>query len=180
MLSNQFVHELDSSLINLSYIRTLALKQLEKETVTDGYTRINVSDDQYLSEIRSRFPFLTDWFNVYQMGPNGGTPVHIDAHRKAAFNIPIEGCDTTSAVVYYDSADGNEIKKWYKENERHYRVTSQLKEIYRFSMVLPTLVRNDIPHSVERANGKTRRVIGSWGTIGTFEECKQAFINAGC
>ena len=179
MLSNQFVHELPKELLDLDYIKTLALGQLDRELVHEGYTRINVADDPYLIKLKLQFPFLTDWFNVYHMGPKGGTPVHIDAHRKGAFNIPIEGCDETSSVIYYESADGKEIDKWYKENERHYRVNSRLKEIYRFSMTLPTLVRNDIPHSVERKNGVNRRVIASWGVSGSFEDCKLAFINLG-
>lgn len=179
MISNQYVHELPDSVINLPYVRNLALSQLEKELVHEGYTRINVNSDPYLSQVKRQFPFLTDWFNVYHMGPRGGTPVHIDAHRSAAFNIPIEGCDSTSSVVYYGPAPGTELEKWYKENERHYRVSSEIVEMYRFSMTVPTLVKNNIPHSVERSNGKSRRVIASWGTHGSFEECKLAFINSG-
>ena len=50
-----------------------------------------------------------------------------------------------------------------------------MKEVYRFALTRPTLIRNDVAHDVKRFNATGTRIIASWGCAGTFEECKIKF-----
>jgi hypothetical protein len=68
-----------------------------------------------------------------------------------------------------------ELDKVYKADERHYRVSGEIKEVYRFALTRPALIRNDVAHDVKRYNATDTRIIASWGVGGTFEECRDAF-----
>jgi hypothetical protein len=174
MLDNFFVYE-TPDFLDLPYIQNLVMKKLEEEFVLKGYVRIDINDDPYLKSIQEKFPFLGSWLNIYHTPPNGYIPFHIDGHRKAAFNIPIQDCNETSQTIWYEPLPGTEFSIWYKEDERHYRVEGERVEAYRFALVRPTLIRNDVAHDVKRFNATGTRIIASWGCAGTFEECKDAF-----
>ncbi len=171
MLNNNFVYE-TPDFLDIAYIRNVVMQKLATDFVTKGYVRINVADDEYLSGIRARLPFLGDWLNIYHTPPKGYIPFHIDGHRKAAFNIPISGCDATSQTIWYEPLPGTEFVLRYKEDERHYRIEGERVEVYRFALVRPTLIRNDVAHDVKRYDATETRIIASWGCAGTFDECK--------
>lgn len=153
------------------------MAKLEEEFVLKGYVRIDVTQDEYLKSIKEKLPFLGTWLNIYHTPPKGYIPLHIDGHRLAAFNIPIQGCDDTSQTIYYEAVDG-EFEKIYKEDERHYRIAGEAREIYRFALTRPALIRNDVAHDVKRFGATSTRIIASWGVSGSFEECKEFFKNA--
>lgn len=176
MLNNNFVYE-TPDFLDTAYIHNLVMQKLETDFVKHGYVRISVEDDEYLKSVQIRFPFLGPWLNIYHTRPTGSIPFHIDGHRKAAFNIPISGCDSTSQTIWYEPAPGTEFTLRYKEDERHYRVDGEKVEVYRFALVRPALIRNDVAHDVKRFNATDTRIIASWGCAGTFEECRDLFIN---
>lgn len=161
--------------LDMAYIHNLVMQKLETDFVKHGYVRISVDDDEYLKSVQTRLPFLGPWLNIYHTRPVGHIPLHIDGHRLAAFNIPIAGCDETSQTIYYESATNEPLEKVYKPDERHYRIKGEVREIYRFALTRPALIRNDIAHDVKRFNATSTRIIASWGVIGTFEECRDAF-----
>jgi len=173
MIDDFYVYE-TPDFLDLPYIKKLVMDKLEAEFVLKGYVRIDVSTDDYLKSLQERFVFLGGWLNIYHTPPTGYIPLHIDGHRLAAFNIPISGCDDTSATIYYEPVDG-EIEKVYKPDERHYRITGEMKEVYRFSLKRPALIRNDVAHDVKRFDSTDIRIIASWGVAGTFEECRKKF-----
>jgi len=173
MIDNFYVYE-TADFLDIPYIHNLVMEKLKLDFVEKGYVRINTETDKYLTSVRTKFPFLGNWLNIYHTKPNGYIPLHIDGHRLAAFNIPIQGCDATSQTIYYEPATGA-IDKVYKEDERHYRINSEVKEVYRFALTRPALIRNDVAHDVRRFNGTGVRIIASWGVHGTFEECRAAF-----
>lgn len=180
MLDNFYVYE-TPDFLDLPYIQQLVMKKLETDYVKQGYVRIDATQDPYLQSVMDMFPFLGGWLNIYHTGPEGYIPLHIDGHRLAAFNLPITGCDETSQTIYYEPV--GEMEKVYKEDERHYRVHGEMKEVYRFALVVPALIRNDVAHDVKRYNATGTRIIASWGVGGTFEECvlkfKEYFQNKG-
>lgn len=180
MLDNFYVYE-TPDFLDLPYIQQLVMKKLETDYVKQGYVRIDATQDSYLQSVMDMFPFLGGWLNIYHTGPEGYIPLHIDGHRLAAFNLPITGCDETSQTIYYEPV--GEMEKVYKEDERHYRVHGEMKEVYRFALVAPALIRNDVAHDVKRYNATGTRIIASWGVGGTFEECvlkfKEYFQNKG-
>jgi hypothetical protein len=180
MLDNFYVYE-TPDFLDLPYIQQLVMKKLETDYVKQGYVRIDATQDDYLKSVMDMFPFLGGWLNIYHTGPSGYIPLHIDGHRDAAFNLPITGCDETSQTIYYEPV--GELEKVYKENERHYRVFGEMREVYRFALTRPTLIRNDVAHDVKRFNATGTRIIASWGIGGTFEEgvlkFKEYFQNRG-
>jgi hypothetical protein len=175
MLNNYYVYE-TPDFLDLPYIHNLVMKKLETDFVKQGYVRINVESDPYLKSVQDRFPFLGEWLNIYHTRPVGHIPLHIDGHRLAAFNIPIEGCDETSQTIYYESATDAPLEKVYKEDERHYRINGEVREVYRFALTRPALIRNDVAHDVKRFNATGTRIIASWGVSGTFEECRSMLV----
>jgi len=172
MLNNYYVYE-TPDFLDLPYIYNLVMQKLETDFVKQGYVRINVDNDAYLKSVQTRFPFLGSWLNIYHTPPTGYIPLHIDGHRLAAFNIPISGCDETSQTIYYEPV--SEMEKIYKPDERHYRITGEVHEVYRFALTRPALIRNDVAHDVKRFEATQIRIIASWGVSGTFEECRDAF-----
>jgi hypothetical protein len=172
MLNNYYVYE-TPDFLDLPYIYNLVMNKLETDFVKQGYVRINVEADTYLQSVQQSFPFLGSWLNIYHTRPEGHIPLHIDGHRLAAFNIPIHGCDETSQTIYYEPV--GELEKVYKPDERHYRVNGEMKEVYRFALARPALIRNDVAHDVKRFNATTIRIIASWGVAGSFEQCRAAF-----
>lgn len=172
MLDNFYVYETPDDMIDVDYICSIVNEKLKTDFVTKGYVRIDATQDTYLSSVMEKYSFLGGWLNVYHTPPMGYIPLHIDGHRLAAFNIPVSGCDQTSQTIYYEPSDGKLIKV-YKEDERHFRLkNTNMKEVYRFSLRRPTLIRNDVSHDVKRFNATETRVIASWGCAGTFEECR--------
>jgi hypothetical protein len=174
MLNNYYVYE-TPDFLDLPHIHNLVMKKLETDFVKQGYVRINVNDDAYLKSVQERFSFLGEWLNIYHTRPQGHIPLHVDGHRLAAFNIPIDGCDETSQTIYYESATETPLEKVYKPDERHYRIRGEVREVYRFALTRPALIRNDVAHDVKRFGATKIRIIASWGVTGTFEQCRDQF-----
>lgn len=173
MLDNFYVYE-TPDFLDLDYVQNLVMQKLEEDFVLKGYVRIDITADPYLNSIRNKYTFLGTWLNIYHTPPNGYIPLHIDGHRLAAFNIPIQDCNETSQTIYYEPVDG-ELVKTYKPDERHFRLEGEMREVYRFALTRPALIRNDVAHDVRRFNATGIRIIASWGVAGTFEECQKKF-----
>ena len=96
-------------------------------------------------------------------------PIHIDAGRRKALNIPILNCDIISTTYFYDqpSPFRNRIEpiQEYQISIVH-RVLVLMDE---FSLTNPTIINTSIPHSVVN-NGSGHRVIMSWGSMLSFHE----------
>jgi hypothetical protein len=172
MIDNFFVYE-TPDFLDLAYVQQLVMRKLETDFVQQGYVRIDATQDLYLSSVMKDFDFLGQWLNIYHTPHNGYIPLHIDGHRLAAFNIPISGCDETSQTIWYEPV--TEWVKTYKSNERHYRVSGEMVEVYRFSLTRPALIRNDVAHDVKRYNATGTRIIASWGCAGNFSDCRDKF-----
>jgi hypothetical protein len=172
MLDNFYVYE-TPDFLDLAYIQKLVMQKLETDFVLQGYVRIDVTQDEYLKSVQDRFSFLGGWLNIYHTPPKGYIPLHIDGHRLAAFNIPISGCDETSQTIYYEPV--GEMEKIYKPDERHYRIDGEMQEVYRFALIRPALIRNDVAHDVKRFDATDIRIIASWGVAGSYEECREKF-----
>lgn len=170
MIDNFYVYE-TPDFLDIPYIQNLAILALAQHTDATTYMRIDTTTDAYLTSVTEKFKFLSPWLNVYCVNPAGNIPLHIDAHRLAAFNIPIQNCDETSQTIYYDG----KFDKIYKPATRYFSLTGQPNEVYRFALVRPALIRNDVAHEVKRVNGTAVRIIASWGVSGSFEECAAAF-----
>ena len=142
--------------LDLNYIKKLVFKNIDKRV--DGLKRHQrlVADDEYLSSIKEKFPFLSSLYNIYNTKEI--IPLHIDSARACAFNIPIDNTQDSDTIFYSSLED---ISLEYDENNSLHKVNSNVKEIFKFTLTEPTLIDNSIPHMVINRSSKNRIVL-SW------------------
>lgn len=116
-----------------------------------------VSDDKYMQRIRERYPFMGSLFNVYFL--KSGLPIHIDAKRSCAVNIPVQNTENSS-TIWYSHPESPSTD--YDPKLVVYRISSKVNEEYRMTLRKPTLMNITIPHSVENRSPEPRVTI-SWG-----------------
>ena len=174
MNSNEYVQELDLDW-NLEYIRALTLKQ--QYAAIEGLPRHHrrVKDDLYLTYLQSRYPFLSDVWNVYTFHPSVGVEPHVDGGRQCSLNIPVKNCQDSATIFYKQQSD---YTYTYKEDIILTAISGTLEETWRFTLTKPVLFNNTLPHSVE-VWGAEPRIIFSW-TVKELDlaAAKQCFIGS--
>jgi hypothetical protein len=173
MNSNEYVHELGLDW-NLEYIRALTLKQ--QYSFVEGLPRHHrrVKDDLYLSYLQSRYPCLSDVWNVYTFHPTVGVEPHVDGGRKCSLNIPVKNCQDSATIFYKQQSD---YTYNYKEDIILTAISGTLEETWRFTLTEPVLFNNTLPHSVE-VWGAEPRIIFSWTVKDlTFDLAKARFLD---
>lgn len=170
MIDNDCIFEIDVDL-NLDHLSDLAFKQ---QTNSLEYQNL-VSNDLYLTDLKKQFPFLSSKYNTYFLKPGAVLPIHIDAKRSCALNIPISNVDK-SYTMFYKHIE--EPKLEYVQEWIYHKVNSKVEEIFRFTLSKPTLINNAIPHSVVNYSDKTRIII-SWSIMPeySFNEIKSILKN---
>jgi hypothetical protein len=100
-------------------------------------------------------------------------PLHVDANRGAAFNIPIDNT-INSSTIFYEFVEDPIFE--YDSKNIFNLVRSKVNEIFRFTLLEPTLINNSVPHMVVNNSNKAR-VILSWSIKKeyTFEQAKELF-----
>jgi hypothetical protein len=163
---NDFIQELNIDL-DIKYLANIALsgQQIHNSPAHHRF----VKDDLYLTQIRNKYPFLSGVFNVYKHPPNYSVPIHIDADRFCAINIPICNTDQSSTIFYHKNQN-TEIE--YDSHRILNLVKSPVEECFRFTLTKPTLINTTYPHSVVNNSSETRIII-SWSVLRpmTFQEC---------
>lgn len=155
---NDIIHELDIGLDITKLIS--AANNLPQIDGFPNHHRL-VANDEYLSEIKQKYNFLSPVVNVYKFISGQCLPIHIDADRLCCINIPI--CNTEhSSTIFYDKS--SDIKLEYDSRRILYNVIGDTKECFRFTLSKPTLINTTYPHSVINNNESTR-VILSWSIL---------------
>lgn len=176
MIDNNFIYEPNLDL-DLNEIRKIVRTvQFNKIPEMAGHHRL-VKNDPYLSSIKDRFPFLSPIFNVYTTQAKGQIPLHVDAKRNCAFNIPIANTEHSDTIFY--EYVGDPLLQ-YNEKNVFYFINSPVNELYRFTLMRPTLINNSVPHKVLN-NANAPRVILSWSVDDrySFSEATELFKQAG-
>lgn len=175
MIDNQYIHELDIDL-DFSYIIELVKKNQYK--IIDGMASHHrkVSDDEYMTYVREKYPCLSQTYNIYTMQPGIGLPMHIDARRSCAFNIPISGTDDSYTIFYEPVKD---LTFDFDPVKIYNVITSEVVETFRYTLTRPVLINNSGPHRVD-VKGSNDRVILSWSASPefNFEQTKVFFKNS--
>jgi hypothetical protein len=157
---DQFIYETKIKL-DYNYLKSLAL------IPTDLAVRYNnskiehhrlVEKDQYMTSIRHKLPFLSAKYNVYKTSEMRPIPLHIDAERNAAFNIPILNTEKSSTIFYEKS---EELELEYVPDRLYNLVKSKINEVFRFTLLTPTVINNSVPHKVVTRSMEPRIII-SW------------------
>jgi hypothetical protein len=170
MIQNNFIHEFDLNL-DIEQLTKIALNA-ESVTGRPSHHRL-VTDNPYTMYLKNKYPFLSPVFNVYNFIPGRVLPIHTDADRLCAMNIPI--CYTEDSFTMFYSKDPNAQLEYDEQRIINY-VKSRVEEVFRFTLTRPTLINTTYPHSVVN-NGTDTRVIISWSVLRpmTFEECVENF-----
>ena len=174
MLNNDYAYEIGIDL-DMDYLKKLVLET--EHPVIEGlhpHQRL-VELDDYMRSLKERFPFLSAMYNIYDCRPGIDIPLHVDAARDCAFNIPITGTED-SHTVFYKLKDGEESE--FLPSRIYNIIKSPVEETFRFTLLQPTLINNTAPHEVK--NGNQRRVIISWSVNKThsFSQAKELFKKA--
>lgn len=156
-MRNNFIYELGWAEFNYDHLYDICTDQVTYESRRLLPHQRRVSDDPYMSSLREKYPFLGSIFNIYYI--KNGLPIHIDAKRKCALNIPIRNCEF-SDTIWWKSIE--EEKLQYDYTKVAHIVENSVEEIYRSTLSVPTLINTTIPHSVVN-RGSGVRITISWG-----------------
>jgi hypothetical protein len=155
---NNFIFKPNINL-NLENIKNIVSQfQFSINKNLDAEHHRKVSNNPYLQEVQSKYPFLSDTYNIYTLPGKRIIPLHVDARRSAAFNIPISNTEE-SETIFYEYIDNSILE--YDAKNIFNLVKSTVTEVFRFTLLEPTLINNSIPHMVIN-NSFEPRVILSW------------------
>jgi hypothetical protein len=152
--------------LNIKKIKEIVFESqfLSDKNLDASHHRI-VANYDYLREIQSQYPFLSDTYNIYTLPGNNNIPLHIDAQRSAAFNIPIKNTEE-SETIFYRYIDQPNLE--YDAKNIFFRIKSEVEEIFKFTLITPTLINNSIPHMVVNKSSEPR-IILSWSVKKEFK-----------
>ena len=152
-------HYIYKSKIRLDYdhLKSLALRPQINDRSSEGHQRL-VVDDHYMTAVRNKLPFLSSIYSVYKTVEMRPIPLHIDSERNAAFNIPILNTEKSSTIFYKPL---EETSLEYVPSRVYNLIKSEVKEVFRFTLLTPTLINNSVPHMVVNSSMDPRIII-SW------------------
>jgi hypothetical protein len=172
MIRNEFIYELDINL-DMEYITDLVIKKQNKSIKGKASFQRIVKDDPYMLLLLNQYPLLSDFYNIYPLMPYCEIPLHIDASRNCAFNIPIQGTENTYTIFCETVGP---IKLEYNEQKIYNLVKSPIKEVFRNTLTRPLLINNTIPHKVINEKDSVRLTL-SWSLLPniTFQQAIEFF-----
>jgi hypothetical protein len=144
--------------LDLLQIKKIVLENLNVKIPGMASHHRLVNSDNYLRLLRDRYPFLGNLYNIYSTSQSYITPIHVDAARNCALNIPIVNTENSHTVFY--KTNNNITSKEISERVYHL-INSEVTEVFRFTLTCPTLINTKVPHGVLDSGSKTR-IIMSW------------------
>jgi hypothetical protein len=166
MIDNDYILELNLEFNLIKMIRFATKSKSKKDLLP--HQRL-VEDFDYLAQIQKKIPILGTIWNVYNFKSNYLLDTHIDSHRTATLNIPLLGGED-SVTKFYKNQN---VESTYIKNQNINLITDKLEETFRFTLVRPTVIKTDVPHSIKV--GKSDRLSISWGLVCSFDEAKNYF-----
>ena len=155
MIENEYILELELDLNNELLIElALTSTNVPELKKHQRFTK----DYPYLEELRNRYSILGQLWNVYHFKPFTGIDTHVDTGRFCTLNIPLKGSEN-SLTKFYKSETS--MKQVYHDPGVLNYIKTPLTSVFEFTLLRPTLIRTDVPHSV--LAGKENRLIISWG-----------------
>ncbi len=136
-------------------------------------TYLKVQNFRDLACLHRKYPFFNSEVSIFTI--EGGKdesskwPIHIDAGRRSALNIPLLNCDMQSTTYFYSDPQPFQNKIEAIPEYKIAVIQGKLDIIDRFSLTHPTLINTAIPHGVHN-NGKGKRTILSWGSMLSLKE----------
>lgn len=117
-----------------------------------------VQNEPYLIELRKKYPFLSQLYNIYTTPAGYITPIHICPSRGCALNIPVIYTEDSHTIFY--ELKGDVIKK-YSVPRVYEIIESDTVEVYRYTLDRPVIMNTQLPHGVIGGPEKPRTIM-SW------------------
>lgn len=151
--------------IDIQLIQSIVLKNLHSNIPGLATHHRRVEDDDYLISLKKKYTFLSSLYNIYETKQSYNTPVHVDSARNCALNIPVANT-LNSHTVFYKFVN-QEVTRDIKD--RVYNIVeSNVEEVFRFTLVQPTVINTAVPHGVFD-HGSDTRVIMSWSISNHYD-----------
>jgi hypothetical protein len=159
--------------ISVDKLRLVVLRNLHNYIPGRVSHHRNVKDEQYMVELKERYPFFSDTYNIFYTPPGYIVPIHIDFDRHCTLNVPIDYTKDSHTIVY-DMGDNASLKR---VDERVYDIVeSEATEVFRYTLTEPVIMNVKLPHSV--IGGPLRaRLILSWSVNSdtSYEELRKLY-----
>lgn len=172
MIENNYIFEINFK-YDLKIIQLIALKNQFKRCPELALHQRHVSEEPYFVLIKKDFPFLSDIYNIYTIPGKGNIPMHVDSARNCAFNIPIKNTHESDTIFYKFNKN---LSLKYDQDRVYDLVESDVEEVFRFTLIRPTLIDNSVPHEMINRS-ESPRIIMSWSVSKeySFEDAKAFF-----
>ena len=155
--------------LNISKIKEIVFRNLYKSNKNLASHQRYVSEEPYLVELKEKFPFLSNLYNIYPTPPGYIVPIHICPSRGCALNIPIQYTED-SYTVFYDARD--KLEMTYNVPRIYHVIDSEMIEAYRYTLTEPVIMNTLLPHGVFGGPEMTR-IIMSWSIDTDYEKTKE-------
>ncbi len=158
--------------LDLSKLKDIVFRNIDKFQPNLATHQRYVKDEPYLVELREKYPFLSQLYNIYPTPPSYVVPIHICPERGCALNIPIQYTED-SYTVFYESKNSNDIKMTYSVPRIYHIIESEMVEVFRYTLTEPVIMNTLLPHGVF-GGPETTRIIMSWSitTDYTYEKIR--------
>ena len=176
----KYFKELDGEECEIAKIDFISIyNSLSLNGVSDPNIYRNVDTIPVLKRLHYKYPFFNKEISIFKINgtscQENNWPIHVDAGRKSALNIPIINCNLNAVTCFYEEPTPFK-NKYIPINQYHISlITGDLKIVDSFSLVMPTLINTSIPHSVIN-NGEGSRVVMSWGSMLGFDDLLNKII----
>ena len=172
-MQTYYILENHHELANIDFKTIYYKLALQNGHQPNNYLKVESFND--LANLRKKYPFFNPEVSIFTI--EGGEketsnwPIHVDAGRQSALNIPLLNCDMQSTTYFY--SDPQPFRNTINAIPEYQIaiIHGELELIDQFSLTKPTLINTSIPHAVHNY-GKGKRTILSWGSMLTLEELK--------
>jgi len=155
--------------LDISKFKEIALRNLFSVEKNLASHQRYVEKEPYMTELKEKYPMLSNLYNIYPTPPGQTVPIHICPERGCALNIPIQYTED-SYTVFYEPEEPLEMT--YSVPRIYHIINSKMIEVYRYTLTEPVIMNTRLPHGVF-GGPKTVRIILSWSIIPLYEEAKK-------
>lgn len=155
--------------LDISKLKEIIFKNLNVREYNLATHQRYTDKEPYLVELKEKYPFLCNLYNIYPTEPNYVVPIHICPNRGCALNIPIQYTED-SYTVFYESK--GRLEMTLNVPRIYHIIESEMTEIYRYTLTEPVIMNTKLPHGVF-SGPKMTRIIMSWSIDPEYEDLKK-------
>lgn len=155
--------------LDISKLKEIVYKNLNLLDPELATHQRRVSKEPYLLELKEKYPFLCNLYNIYPTSPGYVVPIHICPNRGCALNIPIQYTEDSHTVFYKPKGS---LEMTYSVPRIYHIIESEMIEVYRYTLDFPVIMNTKLPHGVF-GGPKMTRIILSWSIDPDYEDVKK-------